>query len=218
MKIFHKGMALALAALLSVSMFSVPAFAEGMEETQEPAIVQESVMPEESAEPEAFAAEEVPTVEEVTVQPEEAPASEAEATVQPEEVPAAEAEAVTEAETEPETETETEPEEVLLDAVARINLEEAEVSDISDQTYKGEAIKPKPVVTYYGLTLEEGTDYELSYEDNVKAGTATVTIKGIGNNYGEKQITFKINPLAIKPVIELSKTTFIYNGKAQQPV
>ena len=227
MKIFHKGMALALAALLSVSMFFVPAFAEGMEETQEPAIVQESVMPEESAEPEASSEEDKEDVtqqEESVTEPEsaaeEVPAAEEEVTDQPEEVSDAEAEALTEAETEPEpeTETESEPEEVLLDAAARIDIAETDVSGISDQTYKGEAIKPKPVVTYYGLTLEEGTDYELSYEDNVKAGTATVTIKGIGNNYGEKQITFKINPLAIKPVIELSKTTFIYNGKAQQPV
>ena len=225
MKKFHKLMAFVLAAALSVSGLSVTAFAEAVAATEETVTIEETVIPEETVEPAAETepvigteTEEVTGTEIVTVTE---PVTETEIVMETEEVN--ETEAVTETETETEaaaveaSEVEAEPEEVLLEAVARINVEEAEVSGISDQTYTGKAYKPKPVVTYYDLTLEEGTDYELSYANNTNAGTASVIITGVGNNDGKKEITFKILPLAIKPVIELSKTTFIYNGKAQQP-
>ena len=41
-------------------------------------------------------------------------------------------------------------------------------------------------------TLKEGTDYTLSYKNNVKVGTATVTVTGTGAYTGTKSVTFKI--------------------------
>lgn len=44
-------------------------------------------------------------------------------------------------------------------------------------------------------TLEKGTHFEIlddSYANNVNKGTASVTIKGIGNYGGTKRVTFKI--------------------------
>ena len=42
--------------------------------------------------------------------------------------------------------------------------------------------------------LTKGTNYAVSYKNNTKVGTATVTVKGKGNYTGSKKTTFKINP------------------------
>lgn len=62
----------------------------------------------------------------------------------------------------------------------------------SSYTYTGSAITPEPQVKYYAKTLIKDTDYTLTYSNNVNAGTATITLKGIGNFTGEKTINFKI--------------------------
>lgn len=58
--------------------------------------------------------------------------------------------------------------------------------------YTGKALKPKPTVKLGGVTLA-ARDYKVSYRNNVKAGTATVTIKGKGSVTGTKKATFKIS-------------------------
>ena len=65
---------------------------------------------------------------------------------------------------------------------------------VKNKTYTGKAIKPAPVVKYNGATLTKGTDYTVSYKNNTKVGTATVTVKGKGNYTGSRKVTFKINP------------------------
>ena len=66
---------------------------------------------------------------------------------------------------------------------------------VTDQTYTGSAITPgKEDIT---LTMKKvpltADDYEIvSYSNNVKKGTATVIIRGVGNYGGSKKITFKI--------------------------
>ena len=63
-------------------------------------------------------------------------------------------------------------------------------------TYTGHEIKPKVTVKAKvdGVvkTLEKGVDYTVSYKNNVKKGTATVTVKGIGNFTGTITKEFKI--------------------------
>ena len=58
--------------------------------------------------------------------------------------------------------------------------------------YTGKAITPKPTVTLDGATLSEGTDYEVSYANNVNVGTATVTVTGVGGYEGTAKATFTI--------------------------
>ena len=61
--------------------------------------------------------------------------------------------------------------------------------------YDGEEHKNKPTVTdtKTGKTLTEGTDYTLTYsEDVTNAGTVTVTVTGIGNYTGEFDVTYEI--------------------------
>ncbi len=60
--------------------------------------------------------------------------------------------------------------------------------DTDDATYTGEAITRR--VT--SEALAEGTDYDVTYSDNVNAGTAKVTITGKGNYSGTLSYSFKI--------------------------
>lgn len=65
---------------------------------------------------------------------------------------------------------------------------------IPDQTYTGSAIKPSVVITdKSGARLVSGTDYKLTYKNNVNVGTATITVTGIGKYAGqEKNLYFNI--------------------------
>lgn len=65
-------------------------------------------------------------------------------------------------------------------------------------TYDGTAKTPSVIVTYqYGSetevrTLEKDKDYTVSYSNNVAAGTANVTVSGIGNYAGARTEKFTI--------------------------
>ena len=76
------------------------------------------------------------------------------------------------------------------------DLSQAEVSGVEDQYFTGGAITQYPVVKIDGTVLTEGTDYTVSYSNNVSVGTATVTISAVkGSHYkGSISKTFKIKP------------------------
>lgn len=58
--------------------------------------------------------------------------------------------------------------------------------------YTGEAVEPGVTVELDGQTLTEGTDYYVSYTDNINKGTATVTVTFMGNYKGTVTKTFEI--------------------------
>jgi hypothetical protein len=72
------------------------------------------------------------------------------------------------------------------------DISTATVSGLTDQTYTSYAITQTPVVTFSGITLTAGTDYTVSYSNNINPGTATVTITGCGNYSGTLTATFTI--------------------------
>ncbi len=74
------------------------------------------------------------------------------------------------------------------------DISSAKFSKISNKNYTGKARKPEVTVKDGDKTLKEGTDYTLSYKNNKKIGTATVTVTGKGNWTGTKELTFKIVP------------------------
>lgn len=80
------------------------------------------------------------------------------------------------------------------------SITEAEVSKIANQTYTGSAIKPAVTVKYNGTTLRSGTDYTVTYTDNVSAGEATATITGKGNFNG----TYSVKFLIVKPTYNIT--------------
>lgn len=78
------------------------------------------------------------------------------------------------------------------------------IAPVSDATYTGSAITPKPAITD-GTALTEGTDFDYSYEDNTNAGTAKVKITGKGNYTGTAEKTFVITAADQKPTITASR-------------
>ena len=97
-----------------------------------------------------------------------------------------------------------------------IPLDAASIESVPPQTYTGLAIEPSPTVELGGTTLAAGTDYELSYENNVDAGTATVTLTGIGDFTGSKAVNFTINKASLsKATVTVKAQT--YTGKALKP-
>ena len=94
------------------------------------------------------------------------------------------------------------------------------VADIPDQTYTGKAIMPTLTVTVGTKTLVKGTDYIVSFAENIEVGTATAVVTGIGDYEGiSKVVTFKIvkapDPIKTFTVADIPDQT--YTGKAISP-
>jgi hypothetical protein len=72
------------------------------------------------------------------------------------------------------------------------------IEDVPDQEYTGEPVTPSLVVylrlddTKPVVKLFAGTDYIVTYKNNVKTGKATATIHGKGKYKGSVSITFNI--------------------------
>ena len=89
------------------------------------------------------------------------------------------------------------------------------VTDPKDSKYDGEEHKNKPKVedTKTKATLKEGTDYELSYsEDVTNAGTVTVTVTGIGNYEGSFEVTYEITKRHV--TLTSADAEKVYDGSA----
>ena len=90
------------------------------------------------------------------------------------------------------------------------------VDNIAAKTYTGSEIKPEPVVKYETesgdvLTLVKGIDYELSYADNIHAGSAVITISGKGNYTGSITKNFTIVKKALLISSESDEKVFDYS-------
>ena len=87
--------------------------------------------------------------------------------------------------------------------------------DPEEFTYNGEEQKPTVTVKDGDAVLVEGTDYTLSYENNVNVGTATVTATGKGNYEGTKLAQYSIVKADITPTAPTAKTGLVYTTQAQ---
>lgn len=90
--------------------------------------------------------------------------------------------------------------------------------DDTAYTYDGTACRPNVRVSAKnGAVLLEERDYTLSYEDNIKAGTAKVTITGKGttqqNTFDPVVLTFQISPAAL--TIQAKDQTVTGSGTPQ---
>lgn len=99
------------------------------------------------------------------------------------------------------------------------SLSGAEISNIPDQTYTGNEIKPEPTVTLGSATLVKGTDFDFSYARNVNVPVTpndvpTVTITGKGNYSGTATKTFNIVK-ATPTVTAPTAKSLTYNASAQ---
>ena len=91
---------------------------------------------------------------------------------------------------------------------------------IAPQTYSGSALEPNIIVTNGSDALVKDRDYTVNYADNTNAGTATVTIHGMGDFDSEATLsaTFTINPFNINLCTVEGVTDLTYNGTEQTTV
>lgn len=90
--------------------------------------------------------------------------------------------------------------------------------DNSEFTYDGSAKNPNPTIVINGNTLVKDTDYTVSYENNINAGTGYIVIEGTGNYKTEEpvRIPFIINKQSITLEIE-DIPDVTYNGSQHRP-
>ena len=104
-------------------------------------------------------------------------------------------------------------------ALNKLTMQNCKVSGLkSNYLYTGNLIKPEPTVRLSGKTLKQNKDYKITYKNNRSAGTATITITGIGSYaaYGSRKLTFRILKMADCKVSGL-KSTYTYTGKYLKP-
>ncbi len=89
------------------------------------------------------------------------------------------------------------------------------ISSVADQTYTGSAITPAITVSHNSTELTEDTDYTITYTNNINAGTATITITGIGNFTGSRTTTFTINK---KQIATPTLQSVYYDATPKAPV
>ena len=81
-------------------------------------------------------------------------------------------------------------------------------------TYDGKAKTPAVTIT----DLVAGTDYTVSYTDNVNAGKAKAVVTGKGNYGGTIVKEFTITPASIAgKTVTLSQVSYTYDGTAKTP-
>ena len=90
------------------------------------------------------------------------------------------------------------------------------VQPIASQSYTGSPIVPKLTVKDGETALSKDTDYTVEYQNNLNAGTATVTVTGKGNYSDSVSKTFTIEPKSITPVVTVSGD-YTYTGSAITP-
>ena len=100
--------------------------------------------------------------------------------------------------------------------VAKKDIANADIqTDDGEYEYDGTAKQPPVTVILDGNELEKDKDYELAYSDNIDAGTATITIDGIGQYIGSKDVTFTIDKKKLSSKdFSVNTTNVKYTGKS----
>ena len=80
------------------------------------------------------------------------------------------------------------------------------IDAIPDQTYTGQAIEPEVTVNGYSTA-----DYDVTYENNIRVGTATATVRFKGNYTGTASKPFQITPKALT-VSGVAASNKVYDG------
>lgn len=98
--------------------------------------------------------------------------------------------------------------------VTYITDNEIKLSD-KEYIYDGKAKTPNVTVKNDTATLVKDTDYTVEYSNNTNAGTATVTVKGIGNYTGTLTKTFTINKASQILNATIDSNTIDVGGKSK---
>ena len=103
--------------------------------------------------------------------------------------------------------------------VVKKSIKKATVT-VANGVYSGSAVKPKVTVKLGTKTLTRGTDYTVTYSNNIRIGSkavAKITGKGNYKDTVSKTFTIKRRSITNSVDLKLSNTTFTYSGKAKKP-
>lgn len=100
--------------------------------------------------------------------------------------------------------------------IAPADINGADISCSETESYTGKAKTGGISVEYNGYRAVKGRDYILEYDNNIELGTASVTIKGTGNFYGQASRSFEIIPSSVSSIYVSSRNSslLIEWGKA----
>lgn len=103
--------------------------------------------------------------------------------------------------------------------IAKADISSAEITyDAGPYGYTGKEWKPEVAVSFNDAALTADTDYTVSYENNINAGTAKIIITGIGDHFtGSTEKTFTINSAEISGCTFAPIADVTYNTKAHTP-
>lgn len=90
-------------------------------------------------------------------------------------------------------------------------------SDMKAKTYTGEEQTQNLYVKDGEIKLVKDKDYTVTYENNINAGTAKITIKGVDNYKGQQQMEFNIEK-AVPEYPKLSTLNAVYGQTLSQVV
>lgn len=103
--------------------------------------------------------------------------------------------------------------------IAEADLSTANITLEQDSyTYDGKEKEPTVIVDLDGKKLEANKDYEVSYQNNKNAGTASVIVTGKGNYVGTTQKNFQIYVIPTDMVTVNLPESVIYNAQEQTPL
>ena len=98
------------------------------------------------------------------------------------------------------------------------DINSADTAPISPCLLKNGKAEPGVSVTFGGQELSVDKDFDVSYFDNGKVGTASVTIKGKGNFTGEKTVYFQIAKGDLgECLVSTKRNVYLYKGSAIEP-
>ncbi len=92
------------------------------------------------------------------------------------------------------------------------------VTAIPNQTYTGKELEPELTIQDGSYTLVKGTDYKVTYSNNINVGQATASITGVGNYTGTLAQGFSITPKSVTSVVTIDAIEDqTYTGKELKP-
>lgn len=95
-----------------------------------------------------------------------------------------------------------------------VNIQNVNISTIPSFDYTGCEIRPEVTLTYNGVGLVKDVDYTIAYSNNVNASSlAKISINGIGNFYGGKEVYFTIDKANIPNIYIPEVIDNYYNYK-----
>ncbi len=96
--------------------------------------------------------------------------------------------------------------------VKAFNIANVTADAVADVQYTTKEITPEVTLFNGSALLEKDVDYTLSYEKNITAGKAQITVTGIGDYTGTKTVEFNIIPRNLSGVTFVAVTPQKYTG------